>query len=52
MTTIILRENYAAEYSALRTRVINLDTAEEYQVEDVVDGYDAFVKSLREKMLA
>ena len=44
--------NYAAEYSALRTRVINLDTAEEYQVEDVVDGNDAFVKSLREKMLA
>ena len=37
--------NYAAEFSALRTRVINLDTAEEYQVEDVVDGNDAFVKS-------
>ena len=32
--------------------MINLDTAEEYQVEDVVDGNDAFVKSLREKMLA
>lgn len=44
--------NYAAEYSALRTRVINLETAKEFQVEDVVDGNDAFVKSLRGKLLA